>query len=50
VKANTIQKNAEILLVACRQIGLEVNTEKTKIMFLSHEENAGQNYSVKDRR
>jgi hypothetical protein len=29
------------------KIGLEVTTEKTKYMLLSHHQNAGHNYSIK---
>jgi hypothetical protein len=43
---NTIKKNAEALLDASKEIGLEVNSEKTKYMFMSHHQTAGQsNYT-----
>jgi hypothetical protein len=29
------------------EVGLEVNTEKTKYMLLSHHQNAGQDYEIK---
>jgi hypothetical protein len=29
------------------EVGLEVNTEKTKYMLLSHHQNAGQNHDIK---
>jgi hypothetical protein len=32
----TIKKNAESLIDASKKVGLEVNTEKTKYMLLSH--------------
>jgi hypothetical protein len=32
---NTIKKNAEALLDASKETGLEVNSEKTKYMFMS---------------
>jgi hypothetical protein len=32
---NIIRKNAEVLLDASKEIGLEVNSEKTKYMFMS---------------
>jgi hypothetical protein len=35
---------SEALLVASKEIGIEVNTEKT-VIFMSREQNAGQNYS-----
>ena len=33
--AHTIKKNTEALLAASKLIGLEVNTDKTKYMFMS---------------
>jgi hypothetical protein len=33
----TIKKNTEALLVASEDFGIEVNVEKTKHMFMSHE-------------
>jgi hypothetical protein len=42
---NTIKRNAEVLLEAGRQVGLEVNSEKTKYMLVSrHQKTGGQNY------
>jgi hypothetical protein len=38
---DTIKKNIETLNDVRREVGLEVNTEKTKYMFLSRHENAG---------
>jgi hypothetical protein len=32
---NTIKKNTESLLQAIREDGIEINTEKTKYMFMS---------------
>jgi hypothetical protein len=40
----TIKKNAQTIIDASKEIGLEVNTEKTKYMSLSRHENAGQNH------
>jgi len=37
----TIKENAETLLVASKEIGLEVNTDKTKCMVMSRDQNAG---------
>jgi hypothetical protein len=34
---------AEALLIASKEIGLEVNAEKTKYMVMSRDQNAGQN-------
>jgi hypothetical protein len=39
---NIIKKNAEALLDDSKEIGLEVNSEKTKYMFMSHHQTAGQ--------
>jgi hypothetical protein len=41
---NTIKKNTEALLQASREVGLEVNTEKTMYMVVSHHHNAVQNH------
>jgi hypothetical protein len=40
------QKNMETLIDSSKAVGLEVNTEKTKYMFLSHHQNAGQNHDI----
>jgi hypothetical protein len=34
--------------VARKEIGLEVNAEKTKYMVMSRDQNAGRNYSMKN--
>jgi hypothetical protein len=44
---DTIKKNIEALIGASKEVGLEVNTEKTKYMLLSHHQNAGQNHNIK---
>jgi hypothetical protein len=41
------KRNTQTLIDASMEIGLEVNTEKTKHMLLSHHKNAGQNYDIK---
>jgi hypothetical protein len=38
----TIKKNTETLIDASKEVGLEVNTEKTKYILLSRHQNAGQ--------
>jgi hypothetical protein len=38
---DTIKKNTQTLIEASNEIGLEVNTEKTKYVSLSHHQNAG---------
>ena len=45
--AHTVKENAEALLVANKETGLEVNTDKTKYMFMSRDRNAGRGHSVK---
>jgi hypothetical protein len=44
---HAIKKNTEALVVASKEIGLEVNAEKTKYMVMSHNQNAGQNHNIK---
>jgi hypothetical protein len=43
---NTITENSETLLEASRDVGLEINAERTKYMILSHHPNSGQNQSI----
>jgi hypothetical protein len=38
---DTIKRNTQTLIDANKEIGLEVNTEKTKYMLLSHHQTAG---------
>jgi hypothetical protein len=40
---HTIRNNTDALLIAGKEIGLEVNAEKTKYMVMSRDQNAGQN-------
>jgi hypothetical protein len=44
---HTVKENAEALVVATKEIGLEVNADKTKYMVKSRERNAGRGDSVK---
>jgi hypothetical protein len=44
---HTIKENAEALVVAHEEIGLEINADKTKHMILSRDQNAGRGHSVK---
>jgi hypothetical protein len=44
---DTIQKNTKALLNASRDVGLEVNPEKTKYMLVSMCQKAGQRQSIK---
>jgi len=40
-------ENAESLIVASKDTGLEVNTDKTKYMVMSRDQNAGGSDSIK---
>ena len=42
-----MKENAEVLLVAIKEIGLEVNADKTKYMVMFRDRNAGRGHSVK---
>jgi sensor domain CHASE-containing protein len=44
---HNVKENAEALLVATKEIGLEVNAGNTKYMVMSRDRNAGRNDSVK---
>jgi hypothetical protein len=44
---DTIKKNAEALLDASKEVGLEVNPEKTKYMLMSRNQKLGQGHSIK---
>jgi hypothetical protein len=44
----TIKKHTETLTDASKEVGLQINAEKTKyIMLLSRHQNSGQNWNVK---
>jgi hypothetical protein len=44
---NTIKENSETLFEAMRDIGLEINAEKTKYMIMSRYPNSGQNQNIR---
>jgi heptaprenylglyceryl phosphate synthase len=44
---NIIKKNAEVLLGASKEIGLEVNSEKTNYVFMSRHQTAGQSNYIR---
>jgi hypothetical protein len=44
---NTIKENSETLSEASRDIGLEINAEKTKYMIMSRHLNSGQNQNIR---
>ena len=41
------KENAEALVVATKETGLEVNADETKYMIMSRDQNAGRSYSMK---
>jgi hypothetical protein len=43
----TIKKDTETLFDASKDVGLEINVEKTKYMLLSHHQNVGRNRDTK---
>jgi hypothetical protein len=43
---HSIKKNAEDLTTASKEIGLEVNAEKTKYMVMSRNQNARHNHNI----
>ena len=45
--AHTLKENAEALVAATREIGLEVSADKTKYMVMSRDQNAGRIQSVR---
>jgi hypothetical protein len=47
VTVYTVKENAESVVVAGREIGLEVNTDTTKYMAMSRDQNAGRSHSIK---
>jgi len=44
---HTLKENAETLIAATREIGLEVSADKTKYMVMSRDQNAGRIQSVR---
>jgi hypothetical protein len=44
---DTIKKNAEALIDASKEVGLEIYIEKTKYTLLSRQQNVGQNRDMK---
>jgi hypothetical protein len=41
---DTIKKNTTTLFDASKDVGVEVNTERTKYMLLSHHQNVGKKH------
>jgi hypothetical protein len=44
---HTVEENTESLVIASKEIGLEVNADKTKYMFMSQDQNAGRTHNIK---
>jgi hypothetical protein len=44
---DTMNKNTETLIDAGKEVGLEINVEKTKYMLLSRHQNVGENRDIK---
>jgi hypothetical protein len=44
---DTIKRNTETLIYARKEVGVEINIEKTKYILLSHHQNAGRNWDIK---
>ena len=47
VTINNAKENAEALVVATTEIGLEVNADKTKYMVMSREQTSGLSHTMK---
>ena len=43
----TVKENAEALLVATKETGLEVNADKSKYMVMPRDYNAGRSHNIK---
>jgi hypothetical protein len=44
---HAVKKNTEVLVAATKEIGLEVNADKTKYMVMSRDQNGGRNHNIK---
>jgi hypothetical protein len=44
---NTIKENTETILEASRDVGLEINAEKTKYMFMYPHQNSGKKQNIR---
>ena len=44
---HTLKENAEALVAATREIGLDISADKTKYMVMSRDQNAGRIHSVR---
>jgi hypothetical protein len=46
-RVHTVKENAAALIVTTKEIGLEVNADKSKYMVMSREQNAGRSHIIK---
>jgi hypothetical protein len=44
---HTIKENVESLVIASKEIGLELNADKTKYMIMFRDQNAGRRHNMK---
>ena len=44
---HTIKENREVLVVAIKETGLQVNADKTKYMVMSRDQNVGRSHNIK---
>ena len=44
---HNIKKNSEALVVASKEVGLEVDADKTKYMIMSRDQSAGRSHNIK---
>ena len=44
---HTVKENAEALVVASKENGLEVNVDRTRYMVMCRDQNAGRNHNKK---
>ena len=45
--SRSLKENVELLVVASKETGQEVNADKTKYMVMSRDQNAGRSHSMK---
>ena len=46
-RVHTVKENGEVLIVASKESGLEVNAYRTKYIVMSRDQNAGRSHSMK---
>jgi hypothetical protein len=44
---DTIKRNTEALVVGSKEIGLDVNADRTKYMVMSRDQTAGRSHNIK---